>query len=166
MSSPHADSNADAVQPGARAGRPGPVLFAYDGSDVAGHAIQFAATQLPPGREALILCAWQPADVGFTPVGSQHFDANSAAEVEKAAAEIAAHGAHLANAAGLRAQSATVQAAPTWKGIIATAAERQADLIVLGAHRHSRLAGHLLGSVATSVVAHAPGAVLVVHQRD
>ncbi|MCM3882349.1 universal stress protein [Frankia sp. R82] len=169
MSTPHSDAapHSDAVQPGARTGRPtGPVLFAYDGSGVAGHAIEYAATQLSPGREALVLCVWQPSDVGFTPVGPQHFDANNAAEVEKAAADIAAHGARLAEAAGLRAHSITVQAAPTWQGIVTTAAERQAALIVVGAHRHSRLASHLLGSVASSVVTHADGAVLVVHQHD
>ncbi|MCK9922730.1 universal stress protein [Frankia sp. AgPm24] len=163
---PHvaATPDADAGRPGARAGRPtGPVLFAYDGGDVAGHAIEYAASQLPPGRETLVLCVWQPSDVGFTPVGPQHFDANNAAEVEKAAADVAAHGVRLAEAAGLRAQSITVQAAPTWQGIVATAAERQAALIVVGAHRHSRLAGQLLGSVASSVLAHAGGAVLVVH---
>jgi len=39
-------------------------------------------------------------------------------------------------------------------------------LIVLGAHRHSGLAGHLLGSVAAAVVSHAACSVLVVHKES
>jgi hypothetical protein len=44
-----------------------PVVFAYDGSELAAFAIERAATQLAPGRDALVVCVWQPADVGFTP---------------------------------------------------------------------------------------------------
>jgi len=42
----------------------GPAIFAYDGSDLAAYAIEQAARQLAPGREALVVCVWQPADVG------------------------------------------------------------------------------------------------------
>jgi len=141
-----------------------PVLFAYDGSELAKLAIEEAGRQLVPGREALVLCVWQPSDVGFEPVGGQHFDAQAADEVEKAAGETAAHGASLAEKAGFRAQSVAFQGAPTWKGIIAVAEERGASLIVLGSHRRSGIAGHLLGSVADAVAAHAKCAVLILRQ--
>jgi nucleotide-binding universal stress UspA family protein len=36
---------------------------------------------------------------------------------------------------------------------------------VLGSHRRSGLAGHLLGSVAAAVVAHTATSVLIVHQQ-
>ena len=58
-----------------------------------------------------------------------------------------------------------VEAAPTWKGIVETAEERHASLIVLGSHRRSGLVGHLLGSVAAAVVAHSTSSVLVVHPQ-
>jgi nucleotide-binding universal stress UspA family protein len=141
----------------------GPVLFAYDGSELAMAAIEQAAQQLAPGRDALVLCVWQPADVGFVPVDERHFDADQALEVKKAAEETAAHGASLAEKAGFRSQSMAVEAAPTWKGIVETADEHGASLIVLGSHRRSGLAGHLLGSVAGAVVKHATRSVLVVH---
>jgi nucleotide-binding universal stress UspA family protein len=141
----------------------GPVLFAYDGSELATAAIEQAAQQLAPGRDALVLCVWQPADVGFVPVNERHFDANQASEVKKAAEETAAHGASLAEKAGFRSQSVAVEAAPTWKGIVETADERGASLIVLGSHHRSGLSGHLLGSVASAVVKHAARSVLVVH---
>jgi nucleotide-binding universal stress UspA family protein len=141
----------------------GPVLFAYDGSELATAAIEQAAQLLAPGRNALVLCVWQPADVGFVPVNERHFDANQASEVKKAAEETAAHGASLAETAGFPSQSVAVEAAPTWKGIVETADEHGASLIVLGSHRRSGIAGHLLGSVAAAVVKHAARAVLVVH---
>src|SRR4051795_10596827 len=96
----------------------GPVLFAYDGSELAELAIQQAGEQLAPGRDALVLCVWQPADVGFVPVGDRHFDALNATEVHAAAEETAAHGAALAEEAGFRSQSLAVESAPTWKGIV------------------------------------------------
>ena len=80
--------------------------------------------------------------------------------------QTAAHGASLAEKAGFQSQSIAVEAAPTWKGIIQTAEERKASLIVLGSHRRSGLAGHLLGSVAAAVVTHSASSVLVVRQRS
>ncbi len=72
----------------------------------------------------------------------------------------------LAEKAGFRPQSMAVEAAPTWKGIVKTAEEHQASLIVLGSHRRSGVIGHLLGSVAAAVVTHSTTSVLVVHQRS
>jgi nucleotide-binding universal stress UspA family protein len=143
-----------------------PVLFAYDGSELAQLAIAQAADLLAPGRKALVLCVWQPADVGFVPVDDRHFDSQNASEVKDAAQQTAAHGAALAEQAGFRSQGIAVEAAPTWKGIIKTAEERKASLIVLGSHRRSGLAGHLLGSVASAVVTHSASSVLVVRRRS
>jgi nucleotide-binding universal stress UspA family protein len=143
----------------------GPVLFAYDGSELAKLAIEDAGRQLNPGREALVVCVWQPADVGFVPTGGQHFDAAAAGDVRKAAEETAAHGASLAEQAGFQSQSVAIEAAPTWKGIIEVAEARGASLIVLGSHHRRGLMGHLLGSVASAVVAHSAVSVLIVHQR-
>ena len=140
----------------------GPVLFAYDGTDLAERAIQQAARQLESGRCALVVCVWQPADVGFTPTDKDHFDADQAAEVRRAAERTAAHGASLAEKAGFRAESIAVEAAPTWKGIVNAADEHGASLIVLGPHRRSGLLGHLQGSVAGAVIAHSDIPVMVV----
>jgi nucleotide-binding universal stress UspA family protein len=147
-------------------GRSGPVLFAYDGSELAALAIEQAGTQLAPGRDALVVCVWQPADVGFVPIQKQHFDADQAAEVHRAAEETAAYGASLAAKAGFRAQSMAVEAAPTWKGIVATAEEHRASLIVIGSHRRAGLVGHLVGNVASAVIAHSKCSVFVVDQHS
>ncbi|MGV9803142.1 MFS transporter [Mycobacterium sp. NPDC003449] len=147
-----------------RNGMGGPVVFAYDGSDLAAYAIEQAAGQLAPGRTALVVCVWQPVDVGFTPTGPDHFDADQATEVRRAAECTAAHGAALADAAGFRSCSVAVEAAPTWKGIVETAQRHDASLVVLGPHRRSGLLGHLEGSVAASVAAHSTTPVLVIPQ--
>jgi nucleotide-binding universal stress UspA family protein len=140
------------------------VLFAYDGSELAQLGIEEAGRQLAPGRDALVVCVWQPADVGFEPTGGQHFDATVAAEVKLAAEETAAHGASLAQQAGFHAQSIAVEAAPTWKGIVGAAQDHNASLIVLGSHGRSGLIGHLLGSVAGTVAARCATSVLIVHR--
>ncbi len=142
-----------------------PILFAYDGSELAEYAIAQASAQLAPGREAVIVCVWQPADVGFTPVGGQHFDADRAPQVRQAAEQTAAHGAALAEKGGFRARSLAVEAAPTWKGIVSTAEQEGAGLIVIGSHRHAGLIGHFVGSVASAVISHSHRTVLVVHPK-
>lgn len=139
----------------------GPVLFAYDGSELAKLAIEDAGRQLAPARDALVVCVWQTGDVGFVPTGEQHFDAAEATEVRSAAEATAAYGTSLAESAGFRPQSIAIEAAPTWKGIVEVAEERGASLIVLGSHRRSGLAGRLLGSVASAVVTHSDSAVLI-----
>jgi nucleotide-binding universal stress UspA family protein len=154
-----ADADADSVT----AAPAGPVLLAYDGSELAGLGIEQAGRQLARGRDALVVCVWQTGDVGFMPASERHFNAAEATEVKKAAEETAAHGASLAEKAGFRPQSIAIRAAPTWKGIVELAEERHASLIVLGSHRRRGLVGHLLGSVAAAVVVHSASSVLIVH---
>ncbi len=143
-----------------------PILFAYDGSTRSALAIERAGHELASGRDAFVLCVWQPGGVGFVPVTTQNFDANSASDVRRVAQETADFGASLARNAGFRAQGVTADAAPTWKGIVHTAQEHQVSLIVMGAHSHAGLVGHLLGSVSSAVVTHAPCSVMVVHQES
>ena len=142
----------------------GPVLFAFDGSELAAFAIEQAGRELATGRDALVLCVWQPADVGFVLTAERHFDAAQASQVQRAAEEVAARGATLADRAGFRSHGMAVQAAPTWKGIVETAVEQKVSLIVMGSHRRRGLEKYLLGSVAAAVVAHSEASVLVAHQ--
>lgn len=147
------------------AGDLGPVLFAYDGSDLARLAIEEAGHQLQPGRHAVVLTVWRPFGVGFIPPPEVEFDAAATDEVRKAAQETAAQGASMAQAAGFRAQSLEVKEPTTWKGIARVANDRDASLIVLGSHGKSGLSGIFLGSVAGAVAAHSGRTVLIVHRR-
>jgi nucleotide-binding universal stress UspA family protein len=150
--------------PESGASRPrGPVLFAYDGSDLAKLAIDETGRQLVPGRDALVLTVWQPFNVGFVPAVSLRVNAAEIADVRDAAERTAADGASLANAAGFKARGLEVEAAPTWKGIVDVADEHDASLIVLGSHGRTGLAGVLLGSVAEAVAGHSRRSVLIAH---
>jgi nucleotide-binding universal stress UspA family protein len=143
----------------------GPIVFAYDGSDLAKLAIDEAGQQLAPGRDALALTVWQPFDIGFLPVGGLEFDAAQIDDVRKAAELTAAEGASLAEAAGFRAQSVAIEASPSWKAIAELADDRDASLIVLGSHGRNGVADLLLGSVAGAVAAHSRRSVLITHRR-
>ncbi len=143
----------------------GPVIFAYDGSELAKLAIDDAARQLRPGRDALVVTVWQPFDVGFVPAGGLQFDAEQTADVRHAAELTAADGASFAEQAGFRARSAAIEAAPAWKGLVNVAEEHDCSLIVIGSHGRTGLAGVLIGSVAEAVAAHSPRSVLITHRR-
>jgi nucleotide-binding universal stress UspA family protein len=144
----------------------GPVLFAYDGSELAKAAIREAARQLRPGRDALVLTVWQTFNVGFLPAGELDIDAAQAHEVRNAAERTAAEGASLAESAGFKARSGATEAAPAWKGIVNKADEQDASLIVLGSHGRTGLGSVLIGSVAEAVAAHSDQSVLITHSLD
>jgi len=166
------DGQAASIASGARrpdggtvGARPGPLVFAYDGSDPAKAAIGEASRQLP-GRDAIVVTVWRVLMVGFTPDPPADFDAACSDEVRKAAMQTAASGAALARASGFRTQARAVEGTPAWKAIIDTANESDASLIVVGTHGHSRLAGRMVGSVAGDVAAHSLQPVLIVHSHN
>jgi len=143
----------------------GPIVFAYDGSDLAKSAIDEVGRLFEDAaRDAVVVTVWQPFDVGFLPAVELQFNAAEIVQVRKAAGATAAAGASLAEAAGFRAAHAEIEAAPTWKGIADFADERNASLIVLGSHGRSGLAGRLFGSVAAAVAEHSRRSVLIVHR--
>jgi nucleotide-binding universal stress UspA family protein len=143
-----------------------PIVFAYDGSDLAKAAITEAGRQLRTDRQAIVLTVWQPYNVGFVSPRELKIDAAAVDEVRAAAEETAAQGAAVAQAAGFEATGMAREGAPTWKGIVDVADEHDSSLIVLGSHGRSRLAEVLIGSVAEAVGAHSRRPVLVVHLGD
>jgi nucleotide-binding universal stress UspA family protein/MFS family permease len=158
-----------ASRPGRRAARGrdavGPVLFAYDGSQMAKAAIAEAGHQLAAERDALVLTVWRTFSVGFMPEPGQEFDAACGDDVRQAAEQTAAHGATLASAAGFRAQPLAVEGTPASKAIMETADDHQASLLVLGSHRRAGLGGRVGGSVAAEVATRSQRPVMIVHYR-
>ncbi|HEY4428155.1 MAG TPA: universal stress protein [Solirubrobacteraceae bacterium] len=148
---------------GTTAGAPGPVLFAYDGSELAKLAISVAGRELGQGREAIVLTVWQPFNVGFIPPGEMNVDAADAEEVSRAAEATASEGAALAQAAGFHASTASLRGAPAWQGIVDAADQHGASVIALGSRGRSGVASVLIGSVAEAVAAHSKRSVLIVH---
>jgi nucleotide-binding universal stress UspA family protein len=142
----------------------GPIVFAYDGSELANLAIDKAGRLLADKRDALVVCVWQPFDVGFVVPDGTQFNAAQIPAVKHAAELTAAGGAARAEAAGFHARSMAVEAAPIWKGIVKVADEHDACVIVLGSHGRGGLGGALVGSVASAVASHSPRTVLITHR--
>jgi nucleotide-binding universal stress UspA family protein len=143
----------------------GPVVIAYDGSELARIGIEEAGRLLSSGRRALVVCVWQPLDVGFVPIDHEPLDAAQTQDVRAAAERTAATGASLAATVGFESESLAIESAPTWKGIVQIADERDASVIVLGSHGRRGFATVLAGSVAGAVAAHSRRTVLIAHAR-
>lgn len=101
----------------------GPLLIGYDGSDGARRAIRRAAA-LFPAREAIVVTARlgiadAAPELTLAPGGLLVAAAESLSEVmEERAQALAAEGAQLAEADGLRAEARTVRShRATWEGI-------------------------------------------------
>jgi nucleotide-binding universal stress UspA family protein len=65
-----------------------------------------------------------------------------------------------------RVASITISKLPPKQAILEEAEKRNTDLIVLGAHRHSVLAGAMLGTTTLKILHHATTPVLVVNIPD
>jgi nucleotide-binding universal stress UspA family protein/MFS family permease len=141
----------------------GPVVLAYDGSDLAKNAIAEAGRQLPGPRDAVVVTVWRTFTVDFVPEPGAKFDAACGGEVGRAAEQTAAQGAALADAAGFRAQSTAVEGSPTWKRLEKTADDCQASLIVAGSKGRGGLGGRVAGSVAADLASHSRRPVMIVH---
>jgi nucleotide-binding universal stress UspA family protein len=148
----------------------GPILIAYDGSPSARHAIAEAARVLGP-RQATVLFVWEPVPPvpPSDPFGlaTPIYDPAQMDEINETvrgnAEAVAEDGARRARDAGLEAEAAIEET----RGSVATtilevAAERGAELIVVGARGHSGVRSLLLGSVSNALVHHATLPVLVI----
>lgn len=150
----------------------GPVLIAYDGSDIAEHALREAAVVLAQ-RRALVVCVWETGS-GLTPIWTvgdrvPPIDVSGAVVIEHALAEearrAAQHGAEIARQAGFEAEALAVGGeASVASTILELAAERDAVAIVVGAHGRGRVA-ELLGSTSRGVLHHSTCPVLVVRKQ-
>jgi nucleotide-binding universal stress UspA family protein len=146
-------------------------MIAYDGSKFAKAAVEDAARQLGPGREAIILTVSEPLEAipflgfGGVAVNQDAVDAISA-ETERGAKAVVEEGVQLARNAGLDARPLIEIGMPVWRRIVDVAEEQGVGLIVIGSHGRSGLGYALLGSVATAVTQHCRRSVLVVHGQS
>jgi nucleotide-binding universal stress UspA family protein len=139
------------------------ILLAVDGSphsDVAVHEV--ISRPWPQGSVVRIMSAVQP----YTPPSTEMVLAGATLESvtrqqTEQAAQLTSRGAESVRQAGLEVETAVRQGDPR-SAIVDEASEWGADLIVLGSHGRTGIKRWLLGSVAGSVVSHAPCSVEVV----
>ena len=156
------------------------ILVSYDGSADAQAAIDRAA-QLMPGAEATVLTVWEPfidtlAGRGTLGAGlgvglglaASYADGDRVDQSSTdAALTSATEGAARATAAGLVARPRTASRdGNIANAILASAADVDADVVVMGTRGLSGVKSFLLGSVSHAVVQHADRAVLVVPAPD
>jgi nucleotide-binding universal stress UspA family protein len=159
------------VEPAGRKGTDGPVLLAYDGSEVAGRAIQESARLLGARRPATCLTVWTstaaPSGAARMALPDDIIDQavhNLDEVAERAAREIAEAGAALARESGFEATADTAPAhANVWSTLLEAAESRRAQAIVVGSRGRAGLRSVVLGSVSNGVVQHASRPVIVVH---
>ncbi|MFL6208736.1 MAG: universal stress protein [Pyrinomonadaceae bacterium] len=143
------------------------ILLAVDGSPHSAAAAETVATRSwPAGTIVRVLSAVE--DVA-PPAAELWYDAGGS--LERTRQELTTHAERLTagvaetlQASGLKAET-TVRYADARSAIVDEAKAWAADLIVVGSHGYTGLKRLLLGSVAQSVVSHAPCSVEVVRQK-
>jgi nucleotide-binding universal stress UspA family protein len=143
------------------------ILLAIDGSEYSAAAVEaVAARPWPPGTMVRVLSAVErvvpPATEVWYDAGGSLEQARE--ELTKRADQLTADVAEKVRAAGLTAETAVRDGDPR-SAIVDEAEEWDADLIVVGSHGYTGLKRWLLGSVAQSVVSHAPCSVEVVRRK-
>lgn len=143
------------------------ILVAMDGSDLAAraldHALQLAKLA---GSAMTIVTVNEPAVVaggGYAAVAGTAFDPlpELIEAQQQVAKDLLAAAARKAEAAGVSVGTVLIENSFPADGIIATANEIGAELIVMGSHGRSGLGRLLLGSQTNNVLAHSKIPVLV-----
>ncbi|MGV8805707.1 MAG: universal stress protein [Polaromonas sp.] len=141
------------------------ILLATDGSAASEHAAQIAVDMARThGARLTALYVVDPypyLGIGESnPLGFQAYMSAAHEYATQAHAKVA----DLCKAGGapVALQSRIAEDLSAWAGIVQTAKDTGADLIVMGSHGRTGLARFMVGSVATKVLAESPVPVLVV----
>lgn len=144
------------------------ILLAIDGSEYSAEAAKAVATRpWPEGTQVRVLTAVESV---VPPAAGIWYDAGGSLEgvrqeMTAQAEQLAAGVAETLRAGGLTAETAVRHGEPR-SVIVDEAKEWDADLIVVGSYGYTGLKRWLLGSVAQSVVSHAPCSVEVVRRKQ
>ena len=144
-----------------------PVLFCYDGSEDAKHAIREAASFLVL-RDALVLTVWQDAEA----IPSLAWAAAALPDLEDVfaaardgAARVAEEGAGIARAVGFTATALVEEAkGPIWVAVQRIIDAHDVGVVVVGSRGLSGVRSLLLGSVSSGIVHHVTCPVVVVRR--
>jgi nucleotide-binding universal stress UspA family protein len=143
------------------------ILLAIDGSEYSAEAVKvIAGRPWPDGTQVRVLSAVErvtppAAEVWYDAGGSLE---RAQQEMRTRAEQLTSGVAETLRASGLTVETAVHDGEPR-SVIVDEAKEWDADLTVVGSHGHTGLKRWLLGSVAQSVVSHAPCSVEVVRKK-
>ena len=144
------------------------ILLAVDHSEYSAEAIEEVAIRpWPPNTIVRVVSVVEP----LTPPASElWYDAGGSLErvhqdLNKRVNELAMSVAGKLEGKGLIVETSIRQGDPRSE-IVDEARDWSADLIILGSHGYTGIKRFLLGSVALSVVSHAPCSVEVVRRKD
>jgi|SRR5262245_4262512 len=140
------------------------ILVPTDGSDLAGRAVthglslaKFAGAKVT----AITVQERVPGWLSFAETGAAAAFAKYEEEIKKHSASVLDRVANEAKQSGVTCDTIQAQGVP-YEAIIAAAADRGCDLIVMASHGRSGLSAMVLGSVTNKVLTHAKTPVLVV----
>jgi nucleotide-binding universal stress UspA family protein len=143
------------------------ILLAVDNSEYSAEAVREVATlPWPQNTMVRVLSVVEPIT---PPAAELWYDAGGnlervQQEMTKRARELTASAAEKLKGTELKIKTAVRDGDPRWV-IVDEAENWSADLIILGSHGYTGIKRLLLGSVALSVVSHAPCSVEVVRQK-
>jgi len=144
------------------------ILIPTDGSELAEHAVTNGlALAKSVGAKVTVIIVLDPFDrlfVAETRAAQRQALENLARqkeEVEKYAADVLSRAADAAQQAGVPCDTVQVENTRPYQAIIAAAADRGCDLIVMASHGRGGLSAIVLGSVTNKVLTHTKTPVLV-----
>lgn len=143
-----------------------PVIYCYDGSDTAKHALTTAPKALA-GSPAIVITVWRSAWVATAGLAHgilppENVDAVDAASAQAAGA-LAGEGAALVpDATGVAVKSN----GSVWQSIVNFADAHDGSMIVVGSRGRGGFKSSVLGSVSHGLVNHSRRPVLVVPPGD
>lgn len=143
------------------------ILLAIDDSRYSADAVEeVAARPWPPDTTVRVLSAVDTAPITTEPLFIASIDIdNVQQEITRRYEELTTRTADSLRESGLTAETVVCQGDPR-SVIVDEARDWSADLIVVGSHGYSGIKRWLLGSVAQSVVSHAPCSVEVVRRKS
>jgi nucleotide-binding universal stress UspA family protein len=139
------------------------ILIPTDGSDLSRKAIEHGVALAKATGASVVGITVSPpfftavVDPVFVPETMEQYQANCAAHAERDLAVVR----DIARTAGLACEGVHVFDDHPYRAIIATARERQCDLICMASHGRKGVSALLLGSETTKVLTHSAIPVLV-----
>jgi nucleotide-binding universal stress UspA family protein len=138
------------------------ILIPTDGSELAEHAVTHGLSLAKSiGAKVTVIIVEEPFNWHAAEYAGIGELARHSEQMKKYLASVLNRAANAAQQGGVSCDTIQVQDAQPYRAIIATAADRGCDLIVMASHGRSGLSAVLLGSVTNKVLTHTKIPVLV-----